>query len=146
MPDARHNAVLNDLLICLYRSLLQYTIECWPWTDDSELEQRQAIEELATRQRAQVGRIVELLESRQYPIDFGQYPDWSELHYVALEYLLAKLIEDEANITASVERAQAALAEDTQGRHLAAEILLSEQRHFARLKELAAAQNRQTPV
>lgn len=138
MPDPQHNAALNDLLIQVYRSLLQYTVECWPWSDpDAEAEQ-EVITQMAARQRAVVARIAELLDGRQQTVDFGTYPDWSELHFVSLDYLLGKLIDDEQQLIAAIERAQPGLKPDPQGSALAFDLLHGEQQNLGRLKELSA--------
>ncbi|MGQ0633520.1 MAG: ferritin-like domain-containing protein [Planctomycetaceae bacterium] len=142
MPDARHNAALNDLLVRLYRSLLQYAVECWPWTDETQADEHRAVEELAARQRVQVGRLAELLDERQWAIDFGNYPDWSELHYVSLDYLLQKLIDEQKAVVEQVKAAQAAVAGDAEGVAFVVEILVGEERHLAKLKELAANNRR----
>ena len=35
--------VLNDVLIALHRSLLQYMSNAWPWTDENSAVQQEAI-------------------------------------------------------------------------------------------------------
>ncbi|MSR58733.1 MAG: hypothetical protein EXS05_13950 [Planctomycetaceae bacterium] len=137
MPDPHHNAALNDLLIQVYRSLLQYTVECWPWSDpDAEAEQ-EVISQMAAEQREVVANIAALLDHRQQTVDFGTYPDWSELHFVSLDYLLGKLIDDEEQLNAAIERAQPGLKPDPQGSALAFDLLYGEQKHLARLRELS---------
>lgn len=139
MPDAQINAALNDILILSYRSLLQYTIECWPWTDPDDSTEQQAIAEMAREQQAVLARIAELLDRRQQPIDFGTYPDWSEMHFVSLDYLLIKLIADEENLIAAIEHAQPTLKADPTASALAFDLLHIERQHLARLRELAVA-------
>src|SRR5262245_44022345 len=95
MPDPQHNERLNALLIRVHRSLLQYAVECWPWTDVDAAAEQATIEGLAREQESYVARMTELLVEREWSVDFGSFPDWSELHYVALDYLLGKLIVDE---------------------------------------------------
>lgn len=146
MPDAASNSLLNDLLVRLYRSLLQYTIECWPWTDAGQSAEQHAIEELAAKQREQVSRLVDVLDHRGQPIDYGNYPDWSFLHYVSLDYLLGKLIEDQTGLLAEVKRIRAALTADAEAVELASEVVVSEERHLARLKELAVERKQAVPA
>ncbi len=139
MPDAQTNAALNDLLILSYRSLLQYTIECWPWTDPDDSAEQQAIAEMAREQQAVVARIADLLDRRQQSIDFGTYPDWSEMHFVSLDYLLIKLIADEENLIAAIEQAQPTLKADPTASALAFDLVHVERQHLTRLRELAAS-------
>jgi len=139
MPDPSSNSALNDLLILVYRSLLQYTMECWPWSDSGELSEEQAITTLAEEQQALVSRLAELLDRRGIVFDMGTYPDWSELHYVSLDSLLARLIDDEQAMVAAIERLQPALTGDSEGSALAGEILAAERRHLSKLREISAA-------
>src|SRR5262245_1772053 len=139
MSENKSNALLNDLLVRLFRSLLQYTIDCWPWTDETQSDEKRAIEELTAKQHEQVSRIAELLDRRGQTIDYGTYPDWTELNFVSLDYLLGKLVDDQTKLVAEVKRIRTALAGDPEAAEIAAQVLLSEERHLAKLKELAAA-------
>lgn len=146
MSDDSSNALLGELLVRLYRSLLQYTIECWPWTDAGQTEEYRAIEEMAASQREQVARIAEMLDRRQQAVDYGVYPDWSNLHYVAIDYLLGKLVDDQTHVVAEVRRIKGALAGDTDANSLVAGVLLGEERHLTRLKDLAARDRTLAPA
>ncbi|MFN0051885.1 MAG: hypothetical protein ACKV0T_06820 [Planctomycetales bacterium] len=139
MSDAQKNAILNDLLIQVHRSLLQYTEECWPWTDLDQAAEHRAIQELAHQQRELVGRLARLLDQRQQTVDFGTYPDWSGLHYVSLDFLLARLIDDERQLIAAIERGRSAFENDPPAATLAVELLASQRNTLKRLEELAAA-------
>jgi len=138
MPDAQQNELLNDLLVDAYGSLLQYAIECWPWTDPEDEAEQQTIAEMAAAQKAVVARISALLESRGYAIELGQYPDWSSLHFVSLDYLLGKLIADEEQLIAAIEQAQPTLKSDPEASAQAFDLLHMEKKHLARLREMAA--------
>lgn len=100
MPD---NAKLNHLLISLSRSLLQYVGEAWPWTSYTESDERRKIDELVARQKVQIARLVDLLASRSWPIDFGSYPtEYTDLHYVALDYLFHELVANQQAIVGEI--------------------------------------------
>lgn len=129
--------ILNRLLVRIYRGLLQYSVECWPWTDADESAEKRAVERMAAAQQAEVGRIVDLLNERGVAIDFGSYPDNSELHYVSLDYLVAKLVEDEAEIVAELEASRGQFAHDPEGARLAGELLAAEKGHLSQLGDLA---------
>lgn len=145
MPDQSSNSALNDLLILVYRSLLQYTMECWPWSDVGEAGEQQAIDALADEQKALVEKLAELLDERGVVVDPGTYPDWSELHYVSLDSLLARLIQDEEAMLAAIERLRPALQIDAEGTALADEIVAAERRHLSKICEIAGARAK-TPV
>ncbi|MBI3861820.1 MAG: hypothetical protein HY290_07980 [Planctomycetia bacterium] len=138
MADQPANELLNRLAGRAYRSLLQYAVECWPWTDASTAAEQQAIEQLAARQQSFVGRLVDLLAERGQTIDLGNFPDNSELHYVSVDYLVQKLIADEQNLVADLESAQGTLHGDPPAARLVSDLLAAEQANIARLKELNA--------
>lgn len=138
MADQNANDILNNLVARVYRSLLQYAVECWPWTDASNAAEQQAIEQMASRQQSFVGRLVDLLNDRGENVDLGNFPDNSELHYVSVDFLLGKLIADEQSVVAGLEAAHGALHGDPQAASLVSELLTAEQANISRLRDLAA--------
>lgn len=98
------NRQMNRLLIDMGRSLLQYVGECWPWTGEEKAAERRAVAGLVRRQQRQIGRLVDFLSRRDWPIDFGSYPtEYTDLHYVALDYLLGQLIYNETELAREAE-------------------------------------------
>lgn len=141
MADSNSSDVLNGVLARLNRSLMQYAVDCWPWsraTDTAALEtpEQKSIEQMTLRQQQFVARLVELVMRRGDVVDFGAFPDNSELHYVALEYLLGKLSADEEELVGVLQSALSSLDSDVEARSLVAEILASEHENVARLGEL----------
>jgi hypothetical protein len=57
MSDASTNAALNELLINLRGSLLQYVGECWPWSDPETTEAQRKIDELVRIQEKQIAQL-----------------------------------------------------------------------------------------
>lgn len=137
MPDDTHNALLNQLLINLGRSLLQYVGEAWPWTSDPNAPERKTINELVLRQQAQIIKLADLLAERDWPVDFGAYPtEYTDLHYVALDYLTSQLIENEDGLISDLEKSIQACSDDPEVVELLKRIL-DEQREIVRaLKDL----------
>lgn len=142
MPEQNHSDVLNGLLVRLYRSLLQYGVECCSaWTSDAAAHEQQALEEMAMRQRESVGRLVDLLTSRGLVVDFDNYPDYSELHYVSLKFLLGKLVENQQQVIAALEAGVARLGHDREAVELVSEVLAAEKANLARLRDMASAKS-----
>jgi hypothetical protein len=136
---ASTSADLNDLLVDLGRSLLQYVGECWPWVPADAARAQADIERLVARQRENVARLTELLIRRNGAIDFGTFPtEYTDLHYVALDYLLELLITAEESLVAEVERARA-LCDDAEAAALLDDILVDERDIVAELRRLASA-------
>ena len=92
----QQNEVLNQILITLGRSLLQYSGAAWPWTGSSSTVSRAAIEALIGEQADHIRQLAELLDSRGWTIDFGVFPDFTDLHYLSLQYVLPHLVENSA--------------------------------------------------
>lgn len=143
MADQNTSDVLNALVARVYRCLLQYAAECWPWTASSELSdvkstEQRAVEEMVARQQQFVGRLVDAVMARGGTVDFGSFPDNSELHYVSLDYLLGKFIADEEKLVADVESARSAIKNDSEAAGLVSELLAAEKENLARLRNLAA--------
>lgn len=135
------NQRLNDLLIDLSRSLLQYAGEAWPWTaEGGPTATRDAVMDLVRRQQDSARQIVDLLIERHHPIDFGIYPDeYSSLHYVSLDYLLGQLIVNEQAILEECD----AVARDTKDDPDAGRVVLAVREHEQRaLSELRGLKGR----
>jgi hypothetical protein len=143
MADQNHSDLLNRLLVRIYRGPLQYAVDCWPWSAAADAKgveppEQRAIEKMATRQQQFIARLVELLSRRRAVVDFGVYPDYSELHYVSLDYLIGKLIADEQRLVAELEAAQTGLKDDPEAAQVVSELLAAEKEHLAQLRDLAA--------
>jgi hypothetical protein len=139
MPENVANEILNDLLVRAYRSLLQYTGECWPWAGADDSVEQQAVCEMAAAQKECVARMVELLQSRDWAINFGNYPDFSALHYVSLDFLLGRLVADEEDLLGLIESARDGVAGDPEGAELVSQLHDATKQHLTKLRELAAA-------
>jgi hypothetical protein len=133
MADLKSSDALNRLVVRLYRSLLQYAAD----TAAAESTEQRAIEKVAVRQQAFIARLVDLISRHGDVVDFGSYPDNSELHYVSLDYLLGKLIADEQGLIAELQAALPVLRSDADAAALVTEILTAENENLSRLRELS---------
>ena len=137
MADQDSVDLLNGLLARLGRGLVQYAVDCWPWTNGADDAELHALEQIAKRQHHFVARIVDLISQRGGVPDFGVFADLSDLNYVSLDYLLGKVIADEQGLAAQVETAQAALRGDAEAAAMVGELLSAEREHLARLRDMA---------
>ncbi|HEV8070283.1 MAG TPA: hypothetical protein VGP76_21395 [Planctomycetaceae bacterium] len=133
----QHNDVLNGVLILLRRSLLQYAAEAWPWTGSGSGEPQAAIDRLIAAQAERVRKLAELLDSRRWTIDFGAFPDFTDLHYLSLVFVLPHIAENERQIVRELELALPACAGDSQATALVAAILSEESQALVELTRLA---------
>lgn len=139
MADLISNHRLNDLLIDLGRSLLQYVGESWPWTGYDEAGEQAAINTLVAEQKTSVQAIAELLVEREHFIDPGSYPtEYTSLHYVALDYLLNQLVQDQRELVEECAAASGEAHDDPEAGPLLAHIADQSVAHLKTLEELAA--------
>lgn len=147
MADRISNSRLNDLLIDLGRSLVQYVGESWPWTPADDADEMASLVRIVSEQRRSVTRLAELLDERDHTVDFGAFPtEYTSLHYVALDYMLTRLVNDQQ---ALVEECEALAAEgrgDPEAEPLLQETATAERRHLEELRQLAAARRAAQPA
>ncbi|MDA0831815.1 MAG: hypothetical protein O2955_12800 [Planctomycetota bacterium] len=87
---------LNELLIRLDRSLLQYVGESWPWIDAESQETLDEFNGLIKRQKNDVARLVQVLISNRWAIDFSNYPtDFTDKQFLSLNFLFPQIISVE---------------------------------------------------
>jgi len=134
------NERLNDLLVDVGRSLLQYTSESWPWAASDEGDVKDALERMAAEQRDVVAAIAELLASRGHATDFGSYPtEYTSLHYVAVDFLLGQLVENQKAVLSRCESVAEQTPAEDPARSLLDDIVVSERKHLEELKSLLTA-------
>lgn len=141
MADYEYNPELNRLLINLGRSLLQYVGECWPWTGaDGEIE-RALILRIVDRQSEDVARLADLLVRRHWSVDFGTYPtDYTDLHYVALDFLLDQLIANEESLIGELEAGiETTAQDDPEAARLLRDIVSQERDNLTELRKLSGS-------
>ena len=138
MAVITHDAKLNDLLVDLGRSLLQYADESWPWAAAGEAAAEQEVRTLAAKQREHVARLTDLLVDRGWPIDFGGYPtDYTDLHFLSLDFFLPRLADSQAGVVAELDEAAHTCIDDPAAVELIRDVLAGEREIAGRLKALA---------
>jgi hypothetical protein len=137
----QQNALLNAVANALYRSLLQYAEECWPWSGGLHgSNERAAVHALSRAQREHVGKMVELLEDRNWTVDFDNYPyDFTNLNYVGIDYLVQKLIADEERLLSQTEQTLPVCHSDAEASELLRNAAAAQRESVQRLRQLKAA-------
>lgn len=106
---------ISPLIVDIGRSFLQYCAECWPWTSVTTEGARDRILQLASRQRDHVAAMIDISRERGKEIRQGTFPtEYTDLHYVSLEYLLEQLKENQAGITKMVMELGAGISGDNE--------------------------------
>lgn len=139
MANSELYAHVNRLLIDLNRSLLQYVGECYPWTAKNAEQERAIVADLVIRQRHQIQQLAEYLRSVDWPTDFGSYPtEYTNLHYVALDYLLSQLLESEVALLNQTNQVLAQAQSDPELAQLLGRVHAEEQAMVAEIRRLAS--------
>ena len=84
--------LLNNVLIQMARSFLQYVAESSPWVsyDTASLESQVLV--LAARQRQDVAELATLLTSREHFIDFGSFPtEYTDQQFLSLQSIIGRI-------------------------------------------------------
>jgi hypothetical protein len=78
------------------RSLAQYVSETWPWTHRADREAQDLVQSIIADERRWAEQLAGMILERGGQPIMGSYPDafiHSNLHYVALDYLIERLAE-----------------------------------------------------
>lgn len=93
------NRRLNELVIEIGRSFLQYVGESWPWTLTRDADRQAKLRGLVAQQSQNVSRLVVFLDDSGHSVEFGTYPtEYTDKQFLSLEYLQQQLIENEKSI------------------------------------------------
>lgn len=132
MKGQANEKLINTVLINLSRSFLQYLSESSPWVRGELAAVGRELESLAATQREDVRILAELLDSREFPVDFGAFPtEYTDLQFLALQSLMAGLIHSQEGQLASLADASSAL--ERSGDTSAAAAVASIQNHQQKL-------------
>lgn len=119
MPVVYHNLRLNSMLILLRCSLVQYLVECWPWSSRNAVSARQAVLGAAAEQTLLVEQLAGLLTDRGWSMDPGTYPEeFTDWNFASLKFLWPRVIEDQEFVVAELTEAAHECVDDRQGTRL----------------------------
>ena len=86
-------------------SLLQYVSESFPWSASASAGALTKVREIAAEERVEVARFTRILQKRHISLPIqGAYPShYTTMNFVALDYLLPKLIGEHEKEIAEIE-------------------------------------------
>ena len=115
MSDNQLVTQLNNLLINIDKSLLQYAGEVSLWTAIDAEEEREVYHSLVARQKSNSGAILEIILNRRWELTQGTYPTaYTDLHFVAFDYLAAEIAKNEQMIVEIIKETKNAFSEDAE--------------------------------
>lgn len=140
MAHVQHNAKLNQLLVDVGRSLLQYVGHCSSWSSRADAVLHQEFPSIVAIQQEHVAQLSELLTTRRWTIDFGGFPaSFTDLHFLSLKYLVKIILVNQKAVLAELEEASHTCVDDPEAATLIEQILSSERQLTERLQSLLTA-------
>jgi hypothetical protein len=138
MALVQHNPPLNQLLIDIGRSLMQYVGQCSSWSGRSQAASETAFAKLVARQKNDVEQLAKLLIDRRWPIDFGVFSSsFTDLHFLSLKYLAKHTLVNQTKIVAELEEAAHICVDDPEAANLIKEVLASERKITEELQSIS---------
>lgn len=145
MATVQHNLKLNQLLIALDRSLLQYAGHCSTWSSRKDAAIAEEFPTLVATQREHVSELTELLTERHWTIDFGGFPmRFTDLHFLSLQFLLKSIVINQHAILSELEEASHTSIDDPEAATLIEQLLSGERQLTERIEELARSAGKAT--
>jgi hypothetical protein len=138
--DAQTLAILQEIVRRESRSLLQYIHDAYPWTPSEERTALAQIRALAQQQQESAAALARWLALKRHFMPYlGSYSSsFTTINYVALDYVIPKIIADERQGLAHLD-ADLAVITDPEARALVAALAAKKRAHLKILEELAAA-------
>jgi hypothetical protein len=139
--DAQSRDLLQDIVRRESRSVLTYVADAYPWTTARDSRAVDALRKLLAEEAGAVAALGRFLFRRHVPVaSLGSYPSsFTTMNFLALEYLLPRLIDYERHSIAELERDLAAVA-DPEARAEVEKLLAVKRRNLPALEGLAAGQ------
>jgi hypothetical protein len=133
---AECDEAIAALLNALGPSLLQYLDEAGAWTDLEHADAQMTLDRLAASQRTSFNEIASLVTHRHVLPELETYPsEFGSLHYLALDFLMTRLIANQIGVIAAADAALTACARDAVSRVLT-RVREREVGHLATLRQL----------
>ena len=140
MSLVQQNAKLNQILIELGRSLLQYVGHCSSWSSRTQAALEQEFPKLVAIQQGHVAQLSALLTERRWPVDVGGFPaTYTDLHFLSLKYLSRLILTNQKGVIAELEEASHSCVDDPEAAtlsYLSKLILKNQQAVIAHLEQV----------
>jgi len=129
--------ILVRLFQRLYRSLPMYLAEAVPWTHSGDQQAQRVLAGVVADARGYCQRIAERILQLRGRLDLGEFPmEFTDLNLLSLDYLLTELVRWQKADVRAIEQLAAELAEGSEDRALAEEVLGNARGHLQSLEEL----------
>ena len=132
-----HNSLLNQVVVDLNISLLQFSGEVSLWSPASAQGARDTLARLIQQQKDHSEQLVQLLINRGWPVEFGTYPsEFTDLHFLSLKALLPRIITNQSMLLTELDEAVHTCIDDADAAELLNAVLAGERSLTAELKSI----------
>jgi hypothetical protein len=126
------NILLRDL-----SSRLHYLAGAWPWTNRKERDITARLEHLLAEERDEHGRLAAVLRKQRLVPPSASYPaEFSGNHFLALDYLLPQVLEEQRQLLAHHHQARQQVVHDVEAEKVLDAFLAHKQAHVAELDKI----------
>ena len=137
MSDQKIIDVLNRLLAIHTTSFPTYLVCTGPWTHRGDEKSTETLSQVVADQHATADRVVQMITELDGSVASSSYPMlFTDLHDLALEFLLPRLVDYQRQDVVQIETCAADLADAPLSRALAEEALGAAKGHLESLEEL----------
>jgi hypothetical protein len=139
--DPQTQTLLQEILRRESRSVLMYVAEAYPWTSSTRTKALTALQHLIAAEREAVAFFGRFLVRHRVPLPFlPSYPaHFTTINFLALDFILPRLIEHERQSIAELESDLAAV-KSPEARAEVEKLLAIKRKHLPQLEELASEQ------
>lgn len=140
MIDPATLATLHEIVRRESLSLLHYVGDAFPWTRDGGHAALARLRQIVDEDRRDTAGLVRYLQRRRAtPPHFGSFPNWfTSINFVALDYLLPRVLDEQRQEVVALERDRTRLTDDEARSQV--EQLLERKRHRLQALETLAAE------
>jgi hypothetical protein len=139
--DAPTQTLLQNILRRESRSVLLYVAEAYPWTTAAQTKTLIVLQQLIAAEKDALTCLGRFLMRRHVPLPFlSSFPShFTTINFLALDFILPRLIEYERQSIADLERDLPSI-KDSAARTEVENLLAIKQRHLPELQELVSPQ------
>lgn len=137
MSDQRTASLLSEMLSGLVRSMPQYVAECWPWTHRDDADAHAVIKQIIDEEQQRAQAVAQAILAGGGTISYPSFPDWTRLNFVALDYLLDRMVQHQEAATVRFQALCDQLPQGTEARALAESVVEDSKKHLEQIRGLA---------
>lgn len=141
MIDPQTQTLLQDILCRESRSVLMYVAEAYPWTTSAHTKELSDLQQLIASERDALTCLGRFLVRQRIDLPYlPSFPShFTTINFLALDFILPRLIEHERQSLSELERDLNAV-KDQAARTELEKLLALKHRHLPQLEKLASAQ------